>query len=45
MSKFDGKSGDLLFSPNQYTKYEGSSLNTFSGILHTRFSNFVLKGA
>ena len=36
-------SGHLLISPNQYTKYEGSSLNTFWDIMHTRFSNFVFK--
>ena len=26
-------SGDLLLNPNQYTKYHGSSLNTFWDIL------------
>ena len=42
--KLIGLARGLLISPNQNIKYEGSSLNTFRDILHTRFSNFVFKG-
>ena len=45
LSKFDGKFSEVNFiSPNQYTKYEGSSLNTFRDILHTDFQILFSKG-
>ena len=37
--------GDLLLSPNQYTKYQDSSSNTFWDILLTRFQCYFIKRA
>ena len=39
------ESGDCLLSPNQYTKYQDSSSNTFWDILPTRFQCFFIKRA
>ena len=39
------QSGNLLLSPNQYTKYQGSSSNTFWDILLTRFQCYFIKRA
>ena len=36
------QSGDLSLSPNQYTKYQDSSSNTFLDILLTRFQYYFI---
>ena len=34
---------DFLFSPNQYTKYQGSSSNTFRDVLLKIFQHYFIK--